>query len=105
MGLKTNNYTTKGTNVFLVEAYAVLRNLIIEKNNSVRAIFAIQTNRENANFSEPLEKVEINFDWDRKTDPAKMAYEYAKTEIKQPEGENGIANELGSLYGWKDDIL
>lgn len=105
MGLKTTNYTTKGTNMFLSEAYAVLRNLIIERDSSARAIFAIQKNRENANDSEPLEKVEIRFDWDRKTDPAKMAYAYAKTEIKQTDGENGITTELGSLYGWQDDIL
>lgn len=103
MGLKTTNYTTKSTNVFLDKAYALLRNLIIEKDGSARAIFAIQASRENAIENEPLEKVEVHFQWDRKTDLAATAYDAAKTQksIYNIDGEDVV--EYGSLYNWEND--
>ena len=111
MGLKTTNYVSKSTGLTLPEAYAVLTNLIIETDNSARAIFAIQASRENAKNYKAIDKVEVNFYWDRKTDPAKMAYETAKTDsieiVKYDEETNAMLpiTENGTLYGWEDDII
>lgn len=111
MGVKTTNYKSKSTGLVLPEAYAVLTNLIIEKDNRVRAIFAIQASREATQNYVALDKVEIRFTWDRKTDPAKMAYLEAKTEKKvvpffnEDLGETEEVEELGTLYGWEDDIV
>ena len=111
MGLKTTNYVSKSTGLVLPVAYAVLRNLVIETNNQVRAIFAVQASRENANKYEAIDKVTVWFEWDRKTDPAKMAYETAKNEKRTVE--TGLytddkpvtETEYGTLYGWEDDIV
>lgn len=111
MGLKTNNYVSKSTGVTLYQAYAVLTNLIVETDNRVRAIFAIQSSREATKQYKALDKVEINFVWDRKTDPAKMAYEIAKTQVieineyNKEDGSSITRTELGTLYGWTDDIV
>lgn len=111
MGLKTTNYVSKSTGIVLPVAYAVLTNLIIETDDSARAIFAIQSSREATKVYKAIDKVEIRFTWDRKTDPAKMAYETAKTETKLVEkyneetGEITQSVEFGVLYGWEDDIV
>lgn len=102
MGLKTTNYVSKSTGIVLPTAYAVLTNLIVETDDRVRAIFAIQASRENAKTYKAIDKVEVRFTWDRKTDPAKMAYDTAKTEMVETEsGETAY----GVLYGWTDDIV
>jgi hypothetical protein len=109
MGLKTNNYVSKSTGIVLPEAYAILTNLIVESNNNARAIFAIQSSREATKQYKALDKVEINFTWDRKTDPAIMAYETAKTQTIKLEKYNEVTGEFvptiefGTLYGWQDD--
>ena len=108
MGLKTNSYVSKSTGVVLPEAYAMLKNLIIESSDTTRAIFAIQANRENAKNYKPLDTCEITFKWDRKTDPAEMAYTLAKgytTVIEKINEETGEITEVtvfGELYGWQD---
>ena len=109
MGLKTTNYVSKSTGITMPEAYAVLTKLFIEDNNNARAIFAIQSSREATKQYKALDKVEINFVWDRKTDPAKMAYETAKTQTIDVEKYNEVTGEFvptvefGTLYGWQDD--
>lgn len=111
MGLKTENYVSKSMGVELPVAYAVLTNLIIETDDRARAIFAIQASREATKLYKPLDKVEVRFIWDRKTDPAKLAYETAKTEtilVEEYDKETGETTqfvELGVLYGWQDDIV
>jgi hypothetical protein len=110
MGLKTTNYVSKRLNVTLPEAYAKLTELILQKDDNVRAIFSIQSTRENIKNLAPIDKVEINFKWDRKTDPAKMAYEVAKTEVKTVEtfndkGEVVIEKVNGVLFGWDNHIV
>lgn len=111
MGLKTTNYVSKSTGLVLPEAYAVLKNLVIESDNRARAIFAVQASRENAQNYKALDKVEVHFTWDRKTDPAKMAYEAAKTETRTVEMYNEATHtaipvtEKGALFGWEDDIV
>ena len=110
MGLKSNYYTSKSTGVLLTNAYAILTNLILESDNRVRAIFSIQASREYVKNYKPLDKVEINFEWDRKTDPAKMAYTKAKQEVivyeeyDETTGEVVQKTKNGTLYGWQDDI-
>ena len=112
MGLKTTNYVSKSTGLVLPEAYAVLTNLIIERDNRARAIFAVQASRENAQNFQAIDKVEVRFTWDRKTDPAKMAYEAAKVqvELETEYNPNGTVKErkikeYGTLYGWDNDIV
>jgi hypothetical protein len=111
MGLKTTNYVSKSTGLVLPEAYAVLKNLVIESDNRARAIFAVQASRENAQNYQAIDKVEVRFTWDRKTDPAKMAYEAAKTETRTVEMYNEATHtaipvtEKGTLFGWEDDIV
>ena len=110
MGLKTENYVSKSTGIILPKAYAVLKNLVIETDNRARAIFAVQTSRENAQNYNALDKVEVRFTWDRKTDPAKQAYETAKTETRTFEKYDAQDNpytvtEKGTLYGWENDFV
>jgi hypothetical protein len=111
MGLKTKNYLSKSTGLILSEAYAVLKNLVIETDNRVRAIFAVQASREATNQYKAIDKVEVHFVWDRKTDPAKMAYEAAKVETRTYEMYNEETHtaipvtENGTLFGWEDDIV
>lgn len=111
MGLKTTNYVSKSTGIHLSVAYAVLKTLVIESDNRARAIFAVQTDRENANTFKPIDKVEVHFKWDRKTNPAEMAYEAAKAEQHtreewNPETEQYVTiTENGILYGWDNDIV
>lgn len=93
MGLITENYVSKSTGITLPKAYAVLKNLIIESDNSARAIFAIQASRKNAETYNALDKVEVEFIWDRKSNPVRMAYAVAKK------------NEYCILYEWDDDIV
>jgi hypothetical protein len=109
--LKTNNYVSKSTGITLPTAYAVLGDLVINrKTNNARAVFLVQANRENAMTLKPLDEVKVEFVWDRKTDPAKMAYETAKAETREIEkynekGEPYTEVEYGTLYGWQDDIV
>ena len=109
MGLKTKNYVSKSTGIVLPEAYAVLRTLVIEADNSARAVFAIQASRENAEKYTPLDKVEVRFTWDRKIDPAMAAYSAAKVQVitkdEYKDGSVETVTEHGTLYGWENDII
>lgn len=110
MGLKTKNYVSKSTGVVLPEAYAVLKNLIIETDNRARAVFAIQASRENAQNYKAIDTHEIRFVWDRKTDPAKMAYALAKLQTEEIEkydedGNVSVETVQSLLNGWEDDIV
>lgn len=110
MGLKTTNYVSKSTGLVLPNAYAVLRTLVIESDSRVRAVFAIQASRENAQHYKAIDTHEIRFVWDRKTDPAKMAYALAKLQTEEVEkyDENGnmtVETVKGLLNGWEDDFV
>ena len=80
MGLKSTNYISKSMGIVLPNAYAILKNLVLENDNEVRAIFSIQANREYAKQYKALDTVEIKFIWDRLSDLSKMAYQAAKTQ-------------------------
>ena len=105
MGLYKREYTSKSTGITLPTAYAVLKDLVLN-GDKARAIFVIQSSRETTKTLKPIDKVEVNFEWDRKQDLAKMAYEKAKTQIvKDYDHERLIEIEdKGVLYGWEDDI-
>lgn len=110
MGLKTTNYTTQKTNQFMPNAYARIKDLVLNGNNG-RAIFSIQSTREDMDKFDPVEKVEVRFTWDRKKDIAEAAYEAAKSETRTVEkidpttGEHVSVVKHGPLYGWTDDIV
>ena len=112
MGLFKNNYNSKSLGVTLPTAYAVLNELVL-KGNNCRAIFVIQKDRNSTTSLKPVDKVEISFVWDRKTDLAKMAYEKSKTQkIKTYDyekiNEQGYPQEIetdGVLNGWFDDYV
>ena len=108
MGLIKNNYFSKSTGLTLPTAYAIIKDLVLNGNNG-RAIFVIQSSRNATQNYKPIDKVEIPFVWDRKTDIAKLAYETAKTQkIKEQvfdelSGEYKEIEKEGVLYGWTDD--
>lgn len=110
MGLKTTNYASKSMGLTLPEAYARIKDLVLNGNKG-RAIFAIHTTRDNIDKFTPVDKVEVHFTWDRKSDIAKAAYEAAKTETRTVERFNQetdeylTVTEYGTLYGWENDIV
>ena len=110
MGLKTTNYVSKSTGLVLPNAYAQIKDLVLSGNRA-RVIFSIQASREAIKEYVPIDKVEVHFTWDRKTDLAKAAYDAAKTEMREVETfiaeskEPVIIQKHGTLYGWEDDIV
>lgn len=110
MGLIKENYVSKSTGLTLPTAYAKIKDLVLNGNKG-RAIFAIQANRENIDKFAPIDKVEVHFEWDRKADIAKTAYEAAKNEKRTVEkynpetGKPYTETEYGTLYGWDNDIV
>lgn len=114
MGLKTTNYVSKSTGLTLPTAYAKIKDLVLNGNNG-RAIFAIQSTREAVENYQAIDKVEVRFVWDRKSDIAKTAYEAAKKKKTRMEqnGEldgNGVPIEVEvvvdeQFFGWYDDIV
>lgn len=106
MGLKTTNYVSKSTGLVLPEAYAVLKTLVVESDSRVKATFSVQASRENAQNFQPIDKVVVNFVWDRKTNVSRMAYEEAKSQVYVETMEGGSeVVKYGTLYGWQDDIV
>lgn len=110
MGLIKNNYFSKSTGLTLPTAYAILKDLVLNGNNA-RAIFVIQSSRNATENFKPLDKVEVRFEWDRKTDIAKLAYETAKTqrikeEVYNEKFDSFVVEERdGVLFGWNDDKI
>ena len=106
MGLKTTNYVSKSTGITLPTAYARIKDLVLNGHNG-RAIFAIQSTREAVENYQAIDKVEVHFVWDRKSNPVVQAYEAAKVQtIEKHNDETGeTVIENGVLFGWKDDIV
>lgn len=107
MGLIGKDYVSKATGIALPTAYAKLRTLVLEHNGQVRAVFAVNQSRSATTEYAPLDRVEVTFNWDRKSDLAKMAYEEAKKQVlTQYDYETNKEEEVkGVLYGWQDDIV
>lgn len=104
MGLINYDYVSKATGVPLNKAYAKLQTLVIEKDGRARAVFAVHQTRESLEEYTPLDKVEVYFTWDRKSNPAEMAYEAAKVQLIEKQDELGnTVREKGLLFGWLDD--
>lgn len=77
MGLKTTNYQLSNFDTVLPTAYAIIDEIIVER-NSVSVTFGIYASRQKASNYKPLETKTVHFVWDRKSDIAVMAYEMAK---------------------------
>ena len=108
MGLKTTNYTTKKTGIFMPTAYAKLRTFVLEKDNSFRATFSIQENRDKLDVFEPVEIVSVSGKiTDRSVPLQRIAYEVAKQYKKFVFNEEAQKNEIeyGELYEWQDDYV
>lgn len=112
MGLKTTNFHIKKFDLTLPTAYAKLRTLVLNSNDTVSATFSIQQSRAHCDNYEPIDivKVDTKTVWDRNIPLEKFAYETAKTETRTVEvyDENGkptTKTEYGTLYGWQDDIV
>ena len=104
MGLKKDNYYSQSLGISLPTAYAVLKDLVLNGNNA-RAIFVIQSSRDATQTLKPIEKVEVYFEWDRKSDLAKIAYEKAKTQIIKDYLTDIEVEKCGVLFAWQDDII
>ena len=109
MGLKKTNYEIKSLGITLPEAYAIVKNLVIN-GESARADFAVQASRESASNLKPLEVKTLHFKVDRNTNPYVTAY----LESKKPKIVDGVWNEQSKTYetavqagiftGWEDDL-
>ena len=115
MGLKTTNYTIKRTGQFLPTAYAKLRTLAFNSDDTVRATFGIHETREKMEVDklDPYEIVSVECGkWDRKEMHLdEFVYKTAKTKIRKTYNwdEEKKAHvetvEYGPLYGWDNDIV
>ena len=109
MGLKTTNHYVKELGITLPNAYALIKDIHV-KNDWVTALFVIQSNRDSATVLKPIETVTITFKFNRNQNPIEMAYNLAKSKIKDYVWNEELqAHEEKEvempLYGWMDDIL
>ena len=124
MGLKTTNYEIKKLGITVPTAYAIIKN--IEVHGEVgKALFYIQTNRDNTDKMKPLQRVYWDFNVDRNENPYITAYNSAKTyrvkiknnpnkymvdengdRVINPESPETIEIHIpGPFVGWEDDII
>lgn len=98
MGLKTTNYHIKKFDLTLPTAYAKLRTLVLNSNDTVSATFSIQQSRAHCENYEPIDivKVDTKTVWDRNIPLEKY------NEKGEPYTE---VVGYGPLYGWQDDIV
>lgn len=109
MGLKTSNYTIKNLGITLSTAYAILKDLKIERNHGT-AVFSIQSTRERATDLKPIETVTVNFTFNRDENPVETAYKTVKGTKEEfvydeTRHENVKQTVPQPLYGWEDDIV
>lgn len=113
MGLKTTNFHIKKFDLTLPTAYAKLRTLVLNSDDTVSATFSIQQSRAHCENYEPIDivKVDTKTVWDRNIPLEKFAYETARTETMTVEKYNEKGEPYtevvgcGTLYGWQDDIV
>ena len=111
MGLKTSYYEIKKLGITLPEAYAVIYRIVADRGRCYTS-FAVSTSRENALKKEPLEKVEINFEYSIANDKVNLfalAYEKAKGTVKKQRWNDETKaveeyEEAMPFNGWQDDI-
>lgn len=110
MGLKRQNYECKKLGITLPKAYAVIKELHINGKYG-RAIFAVQTSRENCFDKEPIERVELNsFEIRRDESPYVTAYKIMREgsvhEAINPEtGTRELVKSGMPFFEWEDDIV
>jgi hypothetical protein len=107
MGLYNYNYESKSMGITLPKAYAKLHTLVLNSNGRVEATFSIHKTREDVEKYMAIDKVKVYFEWDRKSDLAKAAYEAAKVQMVDVYKEDVFepVKEKGVLFGWYDDIV
>lgn len=128
MGLQTTNYTIKESDLLLPNAYAVIRELFLGKDDKCTVYFYIQADRQKCFDKQPLEVVKFKFVHDRSQNVYEEAYrkasEYKEEEVpvyEEVESVDPITNEtiitpqekgtemrvvpIGPLGGWSDDIV
>ena len=110
MGLKKTNYKIESLGITLPQAYAIIKDLVIN-GESARADFVIQASRENARNLKPLEIKTLHFKVDRNTNPYETAYIESKKPIVVDYKRNEELKRLeevtkpGIFADWEDDIL
>lgn len=110
MGLYKQNYESKKLGIVLPKAYALIKELHINGEYG-RAIFEIQTSRDNCFEKEPIERVELNtFKVNRDENPYVTAYKKMREgsieEVINPEtGEKETVESGMPFYKWQDDII
>ena len=115
MGLVTENYKIKSTGQFLSTAYAKLRTLAFNSDDTVTATFGIHESREKMESEglTPCEIVTVHCGkWDRRQKHLdEFVYEKAQTEKNtydkyDASTKTAIAiTECGPLYGWRNHII
>ena len=115
MGLKTTNYEIKNLGITLQQAYAVIKSITADRGHC-NASFAVSTSRENALNKQPLETVNIDFEYSLESDNIDLfalAYEKAKGMATRKrwvhppthlEGHYEEYEEAMPFNGWTDDI-
>jgi hypothetical protein len=108
MGLKKKNYEIKNLGITLPEAYALVKNISMTRNNGFADI-VIQSSRENAIKLAPLETIRVRFKANVEENPVSLAYAKAKekgvTEIYDEESGEFTTIEQPAIFdGWEDDI-
>ena len=80
---------------------------IMDRLDEIEQKLKEKASREYVKNYKPLDRVEVKFDWDRKTDLSTMAYTKAKEQVltfeeyNEQTGEVVERTEYGTLYGWR----
>lgn len=110
MGLKTTNYYVKSLGLTLPEAYALISDLRIMRDNAC-ATFVVQSTRNAAANCKPLETVTVKFKIkDKSANLFEAAYLQAKKTVVidrwSPSRMSRVPTEVsGPFTGWDDDIV
>ncbi len=109
MGLKKSNYEIKSLGITLPEAYAIVKNVSMTRNNGYADI-VIQSSRDNAINLAPLETVKIKFKANVEENPVTLAYAKAKEKrtvdvYDELTGEVTTVEQPAIFDGWEDDII
>lgn len=116
MGLKTENYTLEKTGQVLPTAYAKIRTLVLNDDNSIRVKFGIHYTREDLDKHEPIAVVELDsrsvgYAINRNNPWQEEAYNMARTHRNVTETWDKktksviTTEEYGPLFGWQNDIV
>ena len=113
MGLKTKNYEVKKLGIVLPEAYAMVKDLVVQGHTGYANII-VQSSRENAQkvvdgTMSALEEVRVDFTVNRDENDRATAYAVAKSYRQEKRfNAKSMKTEDVMIYmpfvGWEDDI-